>query len=91
MQRRNFRAINVKLDHWAAECPQNKSSERPGTSANKNQNKLNAFLIYSFGAVTDGCIKSDQWYCDSGALKHIMPTKFTLKVIQNLLFQDQFV
>lgn len=64
-----------ELSHWAAECPQNKSSERLGTSANKNQNKTNAFLVYSFGAAADGCIKPDQWYCDSGASKHITPNK----------------
>lgn len=50
-----------ELGHWAAECPQNKSSEHQGTSANKNQNKTNAFSAYSFGAAADGCIKPDQW------------------------------
>lgn len=64
-----------ELGHWAAECPQNKMSERRGTSANKNQNKTNVFLTYSFGAATDGCIKPDHWYCDSGASRHITPNK----------------
>lgn len=64
-----------ELGHWAAECPQNKSSELLGTSVNKNKNNTNVFLAYSFGSATDGCIKPDQWYCDSGTSKHITPNK----------------
>ncbi|XP_055920704.1 uncharacterized protein LOC129952234 [Eupeodes corollae] len=51
-----------ELGHWAAECPQNKS-----TQSNMKRPALMAFSLY---ATKGHFLRHDQWHCDSCTSTH---------------------
>lgn len=81
-----------ELGHWIAECPQNKTLEDKNTS----KGKTSAFITYSLGASNNINVNADSWCCDSGASRHITPskqyfisyTKFTIPEIISLGRKD---
>ena len=60
-----------ELGHWAAECPQNKSVP----VHIKNSRKQIALMAFSLNATMKNLLRQNQWYCDSGASRHITPNK----------------
>lgn len=62
-----------QFGHWIAKCPQNKYSK--DKDRNTSKNKTNAFLTYSMSASGRISINADSWCCDSGASRHITPSK----------------
>jgi hypothetical protein len=64
-----------QLGHWAAECPQKQkyTGDRGGKSAAKNN--ADTSPAHVMGASTGSAVDADSWYCDSGATKHITPSK----------------
>jgi len=64
-----------QLGHWAAECPQKQqhAGDRGGKSAAKKN--ADVFQVHAMGASGASIVDADSWYCDSGATRHITPSK----------------
>ena len=62
-----------QLGHWAVECLQKQkhAGDRGGKSAAKKNADASPARV--MGASTGSVVDADNWYCDSGATRHITP------------------
>jgi len=64
-----------QLGHWAAECPQKQQHLRDKGSKSATKKSSDTLLLHVMGASEVTCMNSDSWYCDSGASRHITPSR----------------